>query len=108
MKELTTDLVQLTGIPVYNFEKLRKKSCALISHYVYEARREGKDTAIVDIGIGILYIQFVENSITYRFEPCPRLTKGVKNSLKGNETDLTKLIELTLEKRIYETYKELL
>lgn len=106
-RNILEDMPVLTGIPKFNFEKLVKRCNALINHYTYEAFSDGENIVYIDIGIGRLTIQIQEKCIKYSFEPSIALDKSVKSALKSNVTDLTRLIDSTLEKRIQDTYKEL-
>lgn len=110
MKDLFKDLSIITGVKYNTLFKVISKSCALINHYVKEELKENNSILEIDIGIGILYIQMVEDCIKYKFIPAARLEKSVKSAFKGSTTDteLTDLIDTTLEKRITDTYKELL
>lgn len=106
-RNVLEDLPVLTGIPKFNFEKLVKRCNALINHYTYEAFSEGENIVYIDVGIGKLIIQIEEKCVKYSFEPSIALDKSVKSALKSDVTDLVKLIDNTLEKRIQDTYKEL-
>ena len=109
MSDLFSDLSLLTGITLNTFYKLSDKSCALINHYVNESLRQGTTTVEINFGIGILYVQAMKDCIKYKFVPSKRLEKSVKSALVDKEdTELTNLIDKTLEKRITDTYKELL
>jgi len=106
-RNILEDMPVLTGIPKFNFEKLVKRCNALINHYTYEAFSEGENIVYIDVGIGRLTIEIEEKCIKYGFQPSIALDKSVKSALKSDVTDITKLIDITLKRRIQDTYKEL-
>ena len=69
MNKLTEDLSVLTTIPEKHLEKIVDKIYYVISETVLEHLIEEKQVAEIDIGIGTLYIQLLENSIKYKFIP---------------------------------------
>lgn len=107
MQHLIEDLCTLTTVGKYNLDQLVDMSISIISHDVEESLRNFEDISAIDIGIGILYIQHVEDTIKYKFVPSKKLDDTVVDTVKHRRSDLTLKIDKTLGERINNTYKDM-
>lgn len=107
MTDLLQDISTITTIGRYNLDNLTNKSISLISHSVEESLRNHNDITSIDIGIGILHIQHIENSIKYKFIPSKKLDDTVYNTYKNRRSALAVDIDKALGERIQNTYKDL-
>lgn len=108
MVDMLKDLSTITGVAHGNYQALYLKCNALIEHYMVEALNENSNTINVYMGIGNLVIEKDKGCIKYKFIPSQTLDRALKKARIGKQTDLTKMIDKELERRIKNTYKELL
>ena len=67
-----------------------------------------QDTTIIDIGIGQLCVQVVDNGIQYKFIPSAKLEKYMIDTILNKKNPLVNTIESTLVNRIVRAYKDML
>ena len=79
-----------------------------ISDYALDIYESDNDIMEIDIGIGTLYINIVEDELTYKFVPSKRLEKKIINTVNSGESYLAIDIESKLNSKLFNTYKELL
>lgn len=108
MNKLIDDLSILTTIPDKALNKLVNKSYYCINEAVLDTLLEDKNLVEIDIGLGILYIQILDNSIKYKFIPSNELEKNVKNTVINNKNNLQNVLENNLVTKIVNAYKDLL
>lgn len=108
MNKLIDDLSILTTIPNKALNKLVTKSYYCINEAVIDTLLEDKNVVEIDIGLGTLYIQILDNSIKYKFIPSADLEKNVKNTVVNNKNNLQNVLENNLVNKIVNTYKDLL
>lgn len=108
MKKLSYDLSALTNIPVFTMNKLIDKSILCICHGVHEGIIEKNNPVEVDIGIGVMYINYEEDEIKYKFIPSKKLEESVAKTVSTNISPLTAAAEEELKERVEATYKNLL
>lgn len=107
MQDLIQDLCTLTTIGRYNLDQLVNKSISIISHDVEESLRDYKTITSIDIGIGILHIQHLSDSIKYKFVPSKKLDDVVFNTVKNRKSALSVDVDKALGERINNTYKDM-
>ena len=108
MTKLVEDLETLTTIPESTLNKLIAKVCFCICEAVEESVLAHEQITEIDVGIGTLYIQTVEDSVKYKFIPSAKLNEAVVTTIKEGKSPLVKLVEATLKDRITNVYKQLL
>ena len=79
-----------------------------ICDYTLDIYESDDDIIEIDIGIGTLYINIIEDELTYKFVPSKRLEKKIINTINSGESYLEKDIESKLNSKLFNTYKELL
>lgn len=105
MIDLKNDLSTLTTINESTFSKLINKVEWCISDGVEKAIIEDKNELAVDIGIGILLINFTNDEVKYKFKPNPRLEKVITNTIVNERNDLVLNIENSLVTKLTNVYK---
>lgn len=105
MIDLKNDLSTLTTISESTFSKLINKVEWCISDGVEKAIIEDKNELAVDIGIGILLINFTNDEVKYKFKPSPRLEKVITNTIVNEMNDLVLNIENSLVTKLTNVYK---
>ena len=107
MNDLIQDLSILTTIGKYNLDSLCNKSISVISHCVEESLRESKTITSIDVGIGTLHIQHLDNELKYKFIPSKKLDEVVCSTYKNRKSALSLELDIALGERIKNTYKDL-
>ena len=106
-KSILKSLSTVTNVPEAYLAKLEDIKASLIGQQVLETI-DGTHTVVeVDIGIGVLGIQVIDNCISYKFIPGRNLEKSI-NSALNNQSTLESLIECKIAEKIDKIYKELL
>ncbi len=108
MYDLIKDLNTLTLIKSSILSRLENISENCICDYVLESTLKDDDIVPIDLGIGVLYINILDNEISYKFIPSKKLEKKLLKSRETGESQLVLDIEDKLNQRIFNTYKELL
>lgn len=107
MEDLIKDVATLTTIPEKSLVKLVDKSYWCISNEVIESLKQGDTVTEIDIGIGILYIKVIDDTIQYKFIPSAKLNDTVKDTVINKRNILEDTLEKTLVNKIVDTYKDL-
>lgn len=79
-----------------------------ICDYIDNLKINDEDVAEIDIGIGVLFIEVLDDEVKYQFKPSSSLEKNIVNTIVDENNPLVQAAETNLEKRIYNTYKGLL
>ena len=108
MNNLINDLTLLTGVSKNALDELTDKANLAIAHCVFETLREGNPLTSIDIGVGTLYIKLEDENIKYRFVPNKNLEALVSQAATSKSSPLSNRAEMILNKRIQQTYKDLL
>ena len=107
MVNLNQDLADLTTIPKLQIDNLNKIQNSLICHYVAEAKQNGEDLIVIDIGLGTVSIKLEQEEIKYKFTPSHKLEVGVKHTVTHGESPLVVDAETVIRDRICNAYKDL-
>lgn len=105
---LKTDIGVLTSISEASLTRLEDRCEDCICHSIYETLKSGEDITEIDIGLGMLYIKFVDGTIRYKFIPSEKLEEKVCNTVTSRQSPLVKRAEVRLKNSIENAYKELL
>lgn len=105
---LTQNLESLTQIKSPVISKLIRISESCICDYILQAIENDEDIISVYIGLGTLEINISEDEIYYKFIPNKKFEKKILKTLETEESPLVQEIEAKLNKKILDTYKELL
>lgn len=108
MNKLINDLSALTTVSVHSLKELAEKANFTIAHTVFENIKSGNPLTTIDIGIGTLYIKLEDENIKYKFIPNKNLKALVCQAATSKESPLINEAEMVLNKRIEQTYKDLL
>lgn len=108
MNKLVNDISEITGVSLNALYELIDKSQLIIAHDVFENLKEKNSQTTLDIGIGTLYIKLEDEKIKYKFIPSKNLDKLVYQAATQKSSPLANRAELMLNKRIDQTYKELI
>ena len=105
---LEKEVATLSQIPLYTLQRLSLLQTDIIAHLVAEAKAEGWDNVLIEIGYGTLFIQFTEEAISYTFKPDKNLQEAVRLASVHGTSKLEINAEDSLAQKIKETYTELL
>ena len=109
MNNLVKDISILTTIPELTLNKLINLIVDYISHQVVEAIKLHNDIVVIDIGIGVLYINIYSNDkLEFKFVPSSYLQKTIIDTYESKESSLVLNVESLLTEKIINTYKNLL
>ena len=103
------DLAKLTTIKTSTLEKISSCLEYIVVDNVSEEKMLSTDDAFMDldIGIGILTISIVDDSINYYFKPSSTLEKGLINAINNNENILENKLTNSINSHIYKVYKDM-
>jgi len=108
MVDIIDDVCKLTTIPYTVMKRLISKVSMCISHAVCESLLSGENITQVNVGIGKLFINVSDDSITYKFIPSPHLEELLVNTVNSGESPLVTKVEDTLKSKIINVYKDML
>jgi hypothetical protein len=97
----------LTTVPEKAIKKIIDKMIYAIAEAVVEVRLTNQETLELDIGLGILFIMFEDDSIKYKFVPGEKLEETVKNSFINQQNLLEDALESSLKSKLTNIYKDL-
>lgn len=106
--DLLRNLEDLTQIRSSIFNKLLQISENCICDYILQTIDRDEDILSIYIGIGVIHINITESELEYKFIPNKKLEKKLLKAIETDESPLVKELELKLNKKILDTYKELL
>lgn len=101
------DLSTLTSLPYSSLTKVCKVLEDIICHAIIECARDFNSSVDIDIGIGILNIHHVDDTIEYHFTPSQTLEDKVIEAVVENKDFLVTSIEESLTNKIINSYKDL-
>lgn len=107
MVDLIQDIASLTTIPKDWLDKLVTKSEWCIVSAFKELPKENSIHEF-NLGIGILYIQYNNDELFYKFKPSSRLEKALIEFFLHGENPLELVLEKRLVDKITNTYKDIL
>lgn len=105
--DLKKDLSIFSGIPVSKFDDLIEKTNFDICQSVKEYLTNEDQNCIIDLGIGDLIIQNIDNELEFKFIPSDLLQKYLIKTIEDDKSPLTKKLELVITDRMLKIYKEL-
>lgn len=108
MYSLIEDLAILTTIPISSLQKLVSKSIYCICNCVEENKLKNENLTEINLGIGCLYINVVNNNVEYKFVPNKKLEEAIRNTLVEGKNPLTDRLEESLVNKILHVYKNLI
>lgn len=108
MYSLIEDIAKITTIPVTSLQKLANKANFCICNCVEETKLNSKSLTEINIGIGILSVNVVDNNIEYRFTPNKKFEESIRTTLIEGKNPLIELADDTLVSKLLHTYKDIL
>lgn len=105
---LIEDLAKLFNIKPSLLKKFSRAADYCIGDYILESKLNDEDLTNIDIGIGILKLIVVDDSLTYKFIPSKKLETIIIDAYQKEKSEMTKVLEDNLENRLLSAYKELL
>lgn len=108
MYSLIEDLSTITTIPVASLQKLANKASFCICNCVEETSLKNKSLTEINIGIGTLIINVVDNNIQYKFVPNKKFEDSIRTTLIDKKNPLVEKAEDALVKKILQVYKNIL
>lgn len=100
---------ELSGIKNINVDDcVEDYMCSLLSSIIFSAKKSNEKVIEFDIGIGVIVIYLVNDSINYRFEPSHILVDKIKESFEKDEDPIINNLNDKIEYSLYRIYRELL
>lgn len=107
-RNLLHDIQTVTQLSTKVISKLTLVSEMIICDDINELDILGNDTLEIDIGIGKLTLLIIGDSIQYDFCPSESLENNIIKTLEEKRNPIIINSELNLDKKLFDTYKELL
>lgn len=107
--DIVQDLKALTFIDSKLLQKLIDATVYSINESVYETFKDDTSTVTeVDIGIGTLCIQCVNDELKFKFMPSAKLRDSIVETIKTGQNNLELKLEQSCVDKITAMYKEIL
>ncbi len=107
-RNVISNLSSLTLVDDPLLQKMVMLSEDCICDYLLEGIQKEEDVIEVDIGIGILYLNIVDEELNYKFVPSKRFENKLKKTAYLEASPLVAKLEKSLDKKFTNAYKELL
>jgi hypothetical protein len=101
------DISKLTHIKQFNLRKIASLYELDIANCIYESMSDD-NVFKLDIGIGYLTINLVDDSVIYKFEPSKKLKNDINSVIVDKQSPLVNIIESKIDNKIFKTYKDIL
>lgn len=108
MTNLIEDVSTLTTINKRNLNKLIEVASYCINETIEEDLLDGSNVSDIDIGIGELHIQYVDNELKFKFIPSAKLREEIIDTIKGKHNNLELVLDKNLVDKITNIYKEII
>lgn len=105
---LLDDLSLLSTIPVKIINNLTKTCQTILVEDIVENIYTEDTICEIDIGIGVLYVKYLDDNFSYIFKPSEDFNKELQECVKNNKKPLKELVSEKLSNNILKTYKELI
>lgn len=107
-KKVTEGLSKLTTIDTKALDRLIDLGECVIVDSILEGMATKESPIEVDVGIGTLTVQILDDSVRYRFSPSAKFGDDVGNAIRHGANPLDKRVESALVDKFINTYKDLL
>lgn len=108
MNELIKDVATLTTIPEKNLNKLVTIAEYCINEIIEEDLLKLNNVSEINIGIGELYIQYIDNELKFKFIPSAKLKGEIIDTIKNKQSSLEIALEEKLVSKITSIYKDMI
>lgn len=105
---LLKDVSNITRLRTSVMNTLTDVAKYCICDYIDNLKINDEEVVEIDVGIGTLFIEVLDEEVKYQFKPSTNLERSIVSTIVDEDNPLTRAAELNLEKRIYNTYKGLL
>lgn len=107
-KNLIHDLQSITQIKKFVFDKCTDIGNVVIGDYINELDLNNEQVLDIDIGIGVISMLVLEDTIKYMFTPAPELESTIITAIENKESPVVKHLEAKLNQKVMSTYKDLM
>ena len=107
MNNICKDLSTLTTVPLFSIEKLMSKFQDSICYTIQEELASNNNSMEIDIYIGKLFIEIIDDNIYYKFIPSKDFEADVMTTIKTGVCPLISKLEDSIQTKITRAYKEL-
>lgn len=107
-KKVTEGLSKLTTIDTKALDRLIDLGECVIVDGILEGIESKENPVEIDVGIGTLTVQIMDDSVRYRFSPSAKFGDDVGNAIRHGANPLDKRVESALVDKFMNTYKDLL
>lgn len=108
MINILKDVSLLTAVSENTLKKFVPIITNCIGHAVNESICNETEITKIDLEVGQLHIKVADDGIHYRFVPSKDLEKVIKNTVITNSSPILRKLEINLQQKLDQTYKELL
>lgn len=102
------DLSALSTIPIKIINNLTKTCQTILVENIVENICTEDTVCELDIGIGVLYVKYLDGTFSYIFKPSEDFNEELHECAKNNNKPLKELVSEKLSNNILKTYKELI
>lgn len=101
------DVAKLSSVKTSILNKMITVASGCICDYVSNIDILDDELVEIDIGLGTLSIQIIDDEIKYRFSPNNRFERNILDTVNSGKSPLVDMAEQSLEKKFFTTYKDL-
>ena len=102
------DLSVVSTIPIKIINNLTKTCQTILVENIVENIYTEDIVCELDIGIGVLYVKYLDGNFSYTFKPSEDFNEELQECVKNNKKPLKELVSEKLSNNILKTYKELI
>ena len=107
MQNLNSKIAILSTIQQKNLDKLSELGSLVFVDMVRDAIEDGNTELKVDIGLGIVTVNFEGEKLRFRFSPSAKLKERIASIKNTDKSEIETLLEKSLKEKIENTYKDL-
>ena len=107
IKVLNSKISTLSTISQKNLDRLSELGSLIFVDMIREAIEDGNTELKVDIGMGIITVNFEGEKLRFRFNPSAKLKERIASIDKSDKSEIEELLEKNLKAKIENTYKDL-
>ncbi len=106
--KITEDVSKITGLPYSYLNRIMERIQDCICYNVQTDLKNCINICSVDINIGQLIIQIMDNEIKYKFIPSTGFEQDLIDTIQKGECPLISKLENNLSEKVLSTYQDLM
>lgn len=105
--EICKDLSTVTTMSVSSIDRFMSKFQDCLTYSIQEALSNNKTTIELDIYIGKILVEIINDKIYYKFIPSASFEREVTETVRSGVSPMVTKIEDAIQSKIMRAYKEL-